>query len=84
MVPLNTSVTSTGNYVLYDLDVAKINCAYMCEAQGGPCGGSVEVRAQPLQVPGSSPVTRPTTRALQLDQVSRDLMQAISSRVSGK
>ena len=53
MVPLNTSVTSTGNYVLSDLDVAKINCAYMCEAQGGPCGGCVEVRAQPLQVPVS-------------------------------
>ena len=53
MVPLNTSVTSTGNYVLSDLDVAKINCAYMCEAQGGPCGGSVQVRDQPLQLPVS-------------------------------
>ena len=38
MVPLNTSVTQTGNYVLSDLDVAKINCAYQCEAQGGPAG----------------------------------------------
>ena len=50
MVPLNTSVTQTGNYVLSDLDIAKINCAYQCEAQGGPCGGSVEVRDQPVDV----------------------------------
>ena len=54
MVPLNTSVTQTGNYVLSDLDVAKINCAYQCEAQGGPCGGSVEVRDQPVIVSGQA------------------------------
>ena len=54
MVPLNTSVTQTGNYVLSDLDVAKINCAYQCEAQGGPCGGSVEVRDQPVDLSGEA------------------------------
>ena len=44
---------------------------------------SAEVR-RPLQVPGSSPVTLPNTRALVLDQESRDRMQATSSRVNGK
>ena len=54
MVPLDTSVTQTGNSVLSDLDVAKINCAYQCEAQGGPCGGSVQVRDQPVIVSGEA------------------------------
>ena len=53
MVPLDSSVTVTGNTVLSDLDVAKINCAYMCEGQGGPCGGTIQVRDQPVELPGS-------------------------------
>ena len=44
---------------------------------------SAEVR-RPLQVPGSSPVTLPNTRALVFDQESWDRMQATSSRVNGK
>lgn len=55
MIPLNTSVTQTGNDVLSDLDVAKINCAYSCEAYGGPCGGNLKVRDEPVEIARSGP-----------------------------
>ena len=55
MIPLNTSVTQTGNDVLSDLDVAKINCAYSCEAYGGRCGGNLKVRDDPVEIARSGP-----------------------------
>ena len=55
MIPLNTSVTQTGNDVLSHLDVAKINCAYSCEAYGGHCGGNLKVRDEPVEIARSGP-----------------------------